>query len=50
MHHYHLPLLLLFRIGSRLKCHVPERPALEDRFAALKTSMPVKAAPLPAKP
>lgn len=33
-----------------LKCHVPERKTLEDRFAALEISMPVKATTAPAKP
>jgi Protein of unknown function (DUF3365) len=30
-----------------LKCHVPERKTLEDRFAALEISMPVKATAKP---
>ena len=32
-----------------LKCHVPERKSLEDRFAALEILIPVKS-PAPAKP
>ncbi len=34
-----------------LKCHVPDRTSLEDRFAALEICMPVKGtAPVPPKP
>lgn len=33
-----------------LKCHVPNRKSLEERFAALEVSMPVQAAPAAAKP
>jgi len=33
-----------------LKCHVPQRTSLEDRFSALEISMPVKVAPEPDKP
>lgn len=33
-----------------LKCHVPQRKTLEERFAALEISMPVKAAAAGPKP
>ena len=33
-----------------LKCHVPERTSLNDRFAALEITMQVKPAGTPAKP